>query len=165
MLSFDRRTVLALLAGLAAAGCRFEPAMRKGRPAASLPGQFEVFVPGDRTAYLLEERLSTRLGSSGDLPGYALMVEFEISEGKAAAGGSGGVDRIALSGTARYTVSDPASTDRLTEGFVRGSVTFSSIEEIIAADAARRDAEQRLVNLIADRIVTRLTMTSGDWVS
>ena len=164
MSSFDRRHALALIAGLAVAGCRFEPAMRKGSPAASLPGQFSYSVPGGRNAFLLEESLRTQLGPPTGVPDYSIDVALTISEGKAAATGSGGVDRLALTGTADFTVSAAADGAALTEGTVQGVVTFSSTDEVIASDAARQDAERRLVNLLAERIATRLILTSPDWV-
>ena len=163
MSSFDRRRVLALIAGLAVAGCRFEPAMRKGSPAATLPGQFTYSVPGGRTAFLLEESLRTQLGPATGVPEYSIYVTLAINESKAAATGSGGVDRLALTGTADFTVSAAADGTELTEGTVQGMVTFSSNDEVIVSDAARQDAEQRLVNLLAERIATRLILTSADW--
>ena len=163
MLSFDRRRALALIAGLAVAGCRFEPAMRKGSPAATLPGQFTYSVPGGRNAFLLEESLRTQLGPATGVPDYSIDVALAIHEGKAAATGSGGVNRLALTGTADFRVSAAADGAALTEGTVQGVVTFSSTDEVIVSDAARQDAEQRLVDLLAERIANRLILTSADW--
>ena len=162
MLYFSRRGALALLAGLAAGGCRFEPALRRGQSAAILTGQFSVSVPGDRIAFLLEESLLQRLGNSGGIPSYMMQVSLEVSEGKGAATGSGGVDRLLLSGAAEFTVID-ADDVRLADGAVKGLVTFSSIDEIIASDAARKDAEQRLADLLAEKIVARLLLNSDEW--
>ena len=153
-----------MAAVMAATGCGFEPVLRKGSPAAALPGNFRVSVPGRLMAFQLQEQLDLRLGTaSGEIPDYLLHVHLDVSERKAAAAGSGGVNRLALNGIAEYRVESLFDEAMLAEGSVRGSVTFSSTNEIIASDAARADAVRRLVNLLAERIVARLTQTAGDW--
>ena len=112
----------------------------------------------------MEERLSALLGSSGSAnPQYLLMVDLSMDESLAAAAGAGGVDRKALSGNAAFSVSRHPGGMVLTEGSVRGQATFSASSEVVATDAAREDAEQRLVAQLAERLVARLMLTSDSW--
>ncbi len=165
MSSFDRRRFLSLLAILPIAACQFRPAMQKGEPAAALPGRISVSVPGGRTEYLLEEQLRHQLGYAGENPDFQLDVTLEFEDRAGTAPGSGGIDRGLIEGTAVFVVNRAGDGERVSGGTVRGWATYTKGNETVAVDSARADARRRLASQLADRIVTALVATAGDWAN
>ncbi len=165
MSSFDRRRFLSLAVVLPVAACQFRPAMQRGEPAAALPGRIAVSVPGGKTEYHLEERLRHQLGYAGGDPEFRLEVSLEFEDRAATAAGSGGIDRGMIEGTAEFVVNRAGDGEKVSGGEVQGWVTYTMGRETVAADSARADAERRLANQLADRIVTVLVATAGDWAA
>lgn len=164
MSSFDRRSAFAVLAAAPLAACNFHPVGRAGSPGRFPAGQFAIEVDGGREGFELEEQLVRRLGQSGAFPDYFLSVNLDMSERESAAPGSGGIDRFAVDGRAEFTIRETESGQNLFEDIVQASASWSSTAQIPSSLAARRDAEDRMLSQIAERIIVRMTITSESWI-
>ena len=139
----DRRAVLIAAGALALAGCGFTPVYAPGGGAGRLQGQIALPAAETRDEFELRRRLEERLGA-------------------AAAGRDGRTTRFQLVGRADYTLSDAATGDELASGRVDGFTGYSTTGSTVATDAARRDAETRLMVLLADGIVDRLLLAAAE---
>ena len=161
MSSFDRRSALALLVLTLAGSCGISPAGRtRGLPI----GRIAVEVPGGRKAFTLESQLEERLGRDESAVDYQLFVTLETSERRSGASGSGGIDRFAADGVAEFELIDVQSGHSLYQDKVSASASWSATDHIVSSLSAHRDAEDRMINQIADRIVTRLMISSESWL-
>jgi LPS-assembly lipoprotein len=168
MSSPDRRRFLALaVAAAALGGCGLQPAHGPG-PASgtaavgaaagtgtALRGAVLVDPPAGGDAFALVRRLEGRLGRPRE-PRFALAVEagFE-SEGLAITRQSQ-ITRYNLVGEARYTLTELGTGALRDSGTVRSFTSYSATGSTVATLAAERDARERLMVILADRIVARL---------
>jgi len=160
MSSYDRR--LFLLAGLAAlAGCGFAPAYGPGGGGATLRGQIEVAEPDTRAGYLLTRDLESRLGRSS-MARYALAPEITLDTEAIAIDRRNVAGRFNILGSVRYALTDRQTGETVTTGTVDSFTAYSARGTPVATRVARRDAETRLMTILADQIVTRLLATGPD---
>jgi LPS-assembly lipoprotein len=160
-MSWSRRALL-VTAAAAAAGCGFSPVLAPGGAADGLRGEIEVSAPGNREGYAVTRRLEERLG----LPGAArYRLRVTITQGAQVTGIP--ADRVAarvnLIGQADFVLTDIASGKVVRRGSVQSFTGYSSTSTTAATRAARVDAEDRLMTILADRIVGDLMATSGEW--
>jgi len=167
-----RRRFLALAAAAAALGaCGLQPAHAPApapgpaaggaaggaaaAPGTALRGAVLVDPPADGDAFALVRRLEGRLGRP-QAPRLALAVEagFE-SEGLAITRQSQ-ITRYNLVGEARYTLTELGTGALRDSGTVRSFTSYSATGSTVATLAAERDARERLMVILADRIVARL---------
>jgi LPS-assembly lipoprotein len=150
----DRRHVL--LGLLALAGCGFTPVYGPGGTASALRGQVQITAPETVEGYRLLQALRDRLGEAGT-PAYVLSVTLTISEVPAATTAQGSTTRYTLPGSASYTLTT-ADGAPLAQGTVDGFTSYSATGTTVATSAAQVDARARLAQLLADQIVTRLSV-------
>ncbi|WP_128254927.1 LPS assembly lipoprotein LptE [Falsirhodobacter deserti] len=156
----DRRSFLLLL-GLA--GCGFTPAYAPGGPAEGLQGAFRLAEPTDKDGFDFVERMEERLGKP-EAARYDLT--YAISTDTVGVGEQRNniTTRYNITGTVEWGVIDRASGDRLTGGSVTNFTSYSATGSTVAGLAAQKDAHYRLMRILADQIVTRLTASAGLWV-
>ena len=160
MSSYDRRPFL--LTGLAAlAGCGFAPAYGPGGGGAALRGQVEVQAPDTRAGYLLTRELEARMGRTGS-GRYVLTHEIGLNSEAIAIDRRNVAGRFNILGSVRYTLTDRRTGETVTSGRVHNFAAYSARGTPVATRAARRDAETRLMTILADQIVTRLLATMPD---
>jgi len=160
MSSFDRR--LFLLTGLAAlAGCGFAPAYGPGGRATALRGRIEVQEPDTRAGYLLTRDLESRLGRSS-MARYALVPDIVLDSEAIAIDRRNVAGRFNIIGSVRYTLTDRQTGETVSTGKVDNFTAYSARGTPVATRAARRDAEARLMTILADQLVTRLIVTMPD---
>lgn len=151
----DRRTVLTLLAALPLAGCGFTPAYAPGAAGNELRGRVAVQAPVSRNDFALTSRLETRLGrpdaAAYDL-GYAVTVNV-ISGGITS---DNDITRYTLNGSVAYSLTERATGQRVAGGTVRNFTSWSATGSTVAGIAAEEAAAARLMQILADDIVTRL---------
>jgi LPS-assembly lipoprotein len=159
MSSCDRRTLLALIAALPLAACGFAPAYGPGGPAKALLGQVSVASPADKNDFDLVERLEERLGrtSAGR---YALSYRIETTASGLAVTPTDDVTRFNIDGRVTYTLAETGGDTALT-GVVTAFTSYSTSGTTVSTVAAREDAYQRLMVILADQIVTRLVAGSA----
>ena len=160
MSSSDRR--LFLLTGLAAlAGCGFAPAYGPGGGGADLRGRIEVAAPDTRAGYLLTRDLESRLGRSS-MARYALTPVITLDTEAIAIDRRNVAGRFNILGSVRYTLTDLQTGETVSSGIVDNFTAYSARDTPVATRAARRDAEARLMTILAEQLVTRLLATGPD---
>lgn len=163
MSSSDRRTfVLGLLAAAPLAGCGFTPVYAPGGAGTVLRDQILVDAPDTRLEFTFVSRLEERLGR-GAAGRYGLGYDIAIEERGIAVTGSNDITRINLTGTITYRVTETATGDQIHVGEVRTFSAYSTTGSTISTAAAARDAEDRLMVALADRIVSDLLASAGRW--
>ena len=150
----DRRTVI--LGLLALAGCGFTPVYGPGSAASTLRDQVQITAPATVEGYAMLQALRDRLGNT-TTPALALTVTLAITEVAAATTTEGSTTRYTLPGTASYTLTRLDGTP-LVAGAVDGFTSYSATGTTVATSTARADARARLAQLLADQIVTRLSV-------
>lgn len=158
MSSSDRR--LFLLSGLAAlAGCGFSPAYAPGGGGAALMGRIEIAPPDTRAGFLLTQELEGRLGRPADAR-YVLEPAISLQKRSISIDRSNITLRFNLLGRVDYTVLDRETDAVVTRGTVENFTGYSTFDTPVATQAAERDAEARLMTMLADQLLTRLAATA-----
>lgn len=160
-LSDRRRLVLALAAAGLVAGCGFAPAYGPGGVAEGLQGQIAVDAPDTRNAFALVERLEARLGRAGAAP-YRLSYRIETESDALGITTEQETTRYNLTGKLRYQLRD-LDGGVLNSGDISAFSAYSATGSTLATLTAQRDAEGRLMVMLADQLVTRLIATAGTW--
>ncbi len=155
-----RRKVLGLLAlAPALAACGFTPVYAPGSTASTLRGRVEVAPPETADSYLLVEELEDRLGRPATPAyrlGYVLITE---SQGQAITAASD-ITRYSVVGRVAYELR-PIDSDRvLASGEVQNFTGYSATGSTVETLAAERDANARLMTILADQIVAQLYATA-----
>ncbi len=151
----DRRTVLSLLAALLIAGCGFTPAYAPEGAGTKLRGHVAVQVPATRNDFALASRLETRLGAA-DAPAYDLGYSVTVYSISGGITPDNETTRYQLKGSVAYTLTDRATQARVAGGTVRNFTSWSATGSTVAGIAAEEAAAARLMQILADDIVTRL---------
>ncbi len=148
MSSSDRRVFLLGLAALT--GCGFEPVYAPGNRADGLRGRIDIAEPADEEGFALVRRLEDRLGQSG---GGDLTLNAEIRLDEEAVGflPDGSISRYNVLGQVSWSLNDGAG-QRLS-GSERSFTSYSATSTTVATIVAQRNAHERLMIVLADRIV------------
>ncbi|MEO0752429.1 MAG: LPS assembly lipoprotein LptE [Pseudomonadota bacterium] len=159
MLSFDRRVFL--LSSLAlTAGCGFTPAFAPGGAATKLQNSVMLDDPGDRADYVLVRRFEERLGAAAPAR-YGLSYSVLMYERGIAISSNNIITRYNVLGTVTYALRDMSTEKVLTSGKVEHFTSYSAEDTTISAQAAKQDAEERLMLIMTDQMITRLTAEAG----
>jgi LPS-assembly lipoprotein len=153
MSSCDRRSLLLL--PLALAACGFTPVYGPGGTGQSLQDNVSVADPVSRNDYYLVRRLEERLGRT-DEGAYSLQFATGISIQGLALDPAGNIDRYNVVGATEYNLREKATGRIVTSGVVENFTSYSATGTTIATRASSKDAEERLMVILADQIVTRL---------
>ncbi|MEM6277307.1 MAG: LPS assembly lipoprotein LptE [Pseudomonadota bacterium] len=149
MSSFSRRSLILSLAALPA--CGFTPVYG---PASALRGTVQVGTPDSSNAFALVRALEFRLGAV-EAPRYQLRVGVDLTEEGSVITPTQEIDRFTLTAEARFALETLAGAP-VTDGSVRAFSSYSASGTPMATRAARDDAQERLMEILADQIVTRL---------
>ena len=155
MSSSDRRLFLLGLAALPLAGCGYVPVYGEGGSAERLRGQVAIAPPGDRDAFDLVARLEDRLGRA-TAARYALAYEIDTGTEGLAITPEQETTRYNILGEVSFTLTDATNGAVVLADTVDSFTGYSATGSTVATKAARRDARERLMVILADRIVTRL---------
>ncbi len=155
MLSYSRRLFLLSTAALAGA-CGFSPAYGPGGAAARLQGSVLVDAPGDRPGYLLARRFEERLGRPAQ-PRYGLSHKIALVDEAVAISSENVINRYNIRGQLTYALRDLQTDKVLASGKAENFTSYSASGTTVATQAARRDAEERLVAILTDQMIARLT--------
>ncbi len=157
---YSRRFLLSALPALALAGCGFSPAYGPGGAAGRLQGAILVDAPTERPDYLLTRHIEERLGRG--TPGrYGLGYSIQLSETAAAISSSNVLTRFNILGNVKFALRDLDTKEVVLTGSVDNFVGYSASDSTVATQAARRDAQARLMTILAEQILSRLTAEAG----
>ncbi|WP_104018716.1 LPS assembly lipoprotein LptE [Roseovarius nitratireducens] len=159
MSSSDRR--LFLFSGLAAlAGCGFAPVYGPGGGGDALMGRVRVTDPHGRAGFLLTREIEARLGRP-ETPRYELRPAIALRSEAIAIDRSNVAARANLIGTVNYTLTDLETGEKVDSGKVTNFTGYSTFDTPIVTRAAARDAEARLMQMLADQMLTRLAAAAA----
>ncbi|MEP1585715.1 MAG: LPS assembly lipoprotein LptE [Tateyamaria sp.] len=145
----------ALLLTLLLASCGFQPVHGPNGAGSTLQNRVLVDEPDDRLGFQLVQRLEERLGRGND-PAFRLAVDLNVAEEARAIDPEGDIRRFHLIGTAAFTLSETGSGTVIRADNIENFVGYSATGTTVATLAARRDAQERLMTILADQIVLRL---------
>lgn len=149
------RYVAPLVLCLTLAACGFEPVYGPNAAGPTLQSRVLVDEPVDREGFVLVRRLEERLGRAGD-PDYRLGVTLELNIEERAIDPDGNIRRYHLIGRANYALSDYETGEVVQRQQVSRFVGYSATGSTVATLAAQRDAQERLMTILADEIVIQL---------
>jgi len=153
---------LFLLSAAALAGCGFTPAYGPGGGGQRLRGAVLVDEPDSRPAYLLTRRFEERLGRSDPARArYRLSYAITLQDRAIAISSTNVTTRYNKLGTVRWALRDAQTDQELLSGEAESFNSYSASGTPVATEAAERDAEARLMTILTDQIVTRLTAEAG----
>ncbi len=150
-----RRRFLLALPLLALAACGFEPVYGPGGAGTALQNRVLVDAPEDRFGYFLVRELEAELGRT-TTPKWGLALTTTTSEDGLAIDSEGNTRRYNLLGTVSYALRDLTSGQIATSGKVESFTGYSATGTTVATRAAKLDAQERLMAILADLIVSRL---------
>lgn len=151
----DRRQVLALLAAAPLAACGFSPVYAPDGAGTALRGRVHVADPDNLNDFNFVAQLETRLGRA-ITPAYDLTYSISTTRTGGGITLESEITRYTIQGTANFTLTDRATNTRVTGGKVRNFTSFSATGTTVAGDTAEKDANQRLMIMLADQLVTQL---------
>ncbi|MEL7260093.1 MAG: LPS assembly lipoprotein LptE [Pseudomonadota bacterium] len=143
---------------LALAACGFAPVYGPEGTGTALQNRVIVDPPVDREGFLLVRQLEDRLGRTGDAA-YRLSVNLTVAQENRAIDPDGDIRRFHLIGTATYELRDAETGTVVRADAVDDFVGYSATGTTVATLAARRNAQERLMTILADQIVLQLQAT------
>lgn len=159
----SRRQLLAGACALALSACAgYSPVLAPGGPAAGLHGQVAVQAPETVDDYALVSALESRLGQSAT-GRYRLDYTLAVKEVPVGITPSQETTRYNVTGQIDWTLTDSTTGGVVTSGAYQSFTSYAATGSTVAGLSAQEDAHKRLMQLIADEIVSRLTATAGDW--
>ncbi len=158
---WSRRGTLAAMAALALTACGFAPAYGPGGAATALLGQVTVQAPGTLPAYVLVARLEERLGRPGAAPAYDLAYTLSTQQESVAITPAAEITRYNVTGTLDWRLTETAGGTVAASGQVTAFTSYSATGSTIATRAAREDATDRLMTILADRLVDEIILKTA----
>ncbi|MDW3224029.1 MAG: LPS assembly lipoprotein LptE [Paracoccaceae bacterium] len=137
------------------AACGFTPVYAPGGTGAQFQNNISVQAPTTRDGFLLTQRLEQRLGRAANAP-YTLNYTVRSSAANLAVDTEGSVTRFNLIGVANYSLIETSTGRVVASNSVDNFTGYSAAGTTVATLAAERDAQQRLMVMLADQIVTRV---------
>ena len=154
MSSFSRRVFLGG-AAIALTGCGFTPAYGPGGGAARLDGNILMDEPKTQPAFQLTRHIEDRLGRASN-PRYGLSYAIEIAEEPIAISENDVTLRYNVLGEVTYALRDLSTGAVVNSGKVDSFTSYSTFGTTVATQAAERDAQDRLMVILGDQMITRL---------
>ncbi len=150
----NRRFIIALPL-LVLAACGFQPVYGPGGTGTALQNAVQVDAPNDAYSYTLVREIETRLGRAAS-PRYALALTVDTSEEGLAIDSEDNTTRYNLVGKVEFALRNLSSGQIEVSGNVENFTGYSATGSTVATLAAERDAQKRLMVMLADQLVTRL---------
>jgi LPS-assembly lipoprotein len=154
MLLFNRRIML--IGAVALAGCGFQPSYGPNSAASDLRGSVQVEAAQDRNSYTLAHQLEDIFARPTD-PKYLLKFNAETSEASVGITPDQEITRYHVTGIATYTLVEMATGQVLTSGEARSFTAYSATGSTVSSVTATRDANERLMTILADQIAADAT--------
>ena len=150
---------LLILPFLALTACGFTPVYVTDGSANVLLNRVLVQEPKTRDSYLLTRQLEKRLGRAAD-PRFYLGVSVSTSLKALGINSIGNINRYNLLGTAQYTLRDTQTGQIVGSGKVNSFTGYSAAGSTISSQATREDAQERLMIILADKLIDHLIATA-----
>ncbi|MDD9745531.1 MULTISPECIES: LPS assembly lipoprotein LptE [Marinovum] len=159
----DRRSLLfGAAAAMTLAGCGFAPAYGTGGAASRLQNALRIEEPDSQNAYFVTRRIEERLGAGGASAPYELDLIVSLNEESSASTSDGALTRYQVLGRVTYALRRTGETEVLDTNTVRHFTGYSASGSTVATLQAKRDAEERMMVILADRVVQELVLAAPD---
>ncbi|GIX12370.1 MAG: hypothetical protein KatS3mg118_0329 [Paracoccaceae bacterium] len=150
----------AVLAALAAAGCGFRPLHGRDGAARTLAGRIAIGSVSrgplpDRMVFHLRDALIRQLGVAHQ-PAWRLDLAISLTEKGLAITPDNAITRYSLTASADWKLHDIASGAVILQGRAESYSAYSATATVYATRIAARDAERRLAEDLAQRVVTQI---------
>ena len=156
MLLFRSLLILPFLALMA---CGFTPVYGPNGSANVLLNSVLVQELKNREGYLLTKQIEKRLGRATD-PRFNLGVTVTTSETALNVDSTGNINRYNVLGLVEYTLRDTQTGQIAASGRVNSFTGYSASGTTVSAQAAKEDAQERLMIILADLLISNLIATS-----
>ncbi|WP_456390774.1 LPS assembly lipoprotein LptE [Profundibacter sp.] len=160
MLSFNRRTLILMLAALGA--CGFQPAYGPNGAATNLQANIEIDAPTTRDGFNFVRHLEERLGQP-ETAQFTLSYALKLNEDDLGITPAQSITRYNVLGAVDYAVHAVGNGAVVHSGTVDAFTSYSATGTTVSTQTAKRAAYARLMIILADQITTRLIATSGGW--
>ena len=136
------------------AACGFSPVYAPGGAGDGLRGSILVDAPDDRNSFVFVSRVEERLGRA-QAARYTMAYDITtLSEGVGITPAQE-TTRFNLFGTVSYQIIDTTTGKPVTTGQVENFTGYSATSLIVGTQSVTRDANERLMVVLADQIVAR----------
>ncbi|MCZ4353306.1 LPS assembly lipoprotein LptE [Roseovarius aestuarii] len=149
------RRVVMMGAVAALAACGFQPVYGPGGGGAALQNAVLVDEPLTRDAYLLTREVEQRLGRATDAQ-YGLGYDISVREESIAISSNDVTTRYNLIGQVTFALRDLSTQKVVNSGKVNSFTGYSASGSTVATQSAEQDARERLMQILADQMITRL---------
>ncbi len=154
---YNRRSILLMTAAAPlVAGCGFEPVYGPDGGASGLLNNVLVDEPTNNQTYLLVRELEDRLGRSNGAETYGLSMSVKTSRKSVGKTVAQVTSRFDILGEATFALRNMDTREVVTSGKVDGFVGYSASGSTVSELAAESDAYERLMIILADKIVVQL---------
>ena len=153
-----RRAALALLLLLGACGLKPMYAGGSSGAVASGLGSVQVAPIPERAGWLVRNALVDRLGGEPGNPAYRLEVELDDNITGFGIRGDSAVTRERRTLRARYRLVDTGTGEVLLDATAGSDAGIDVVSSEYATVAAEQSAQERLAQVIADQMVSRLAL-------
>ena len=150
---------LLILPLLALTACGFTPVFGTNGNANVLLNSVLVQEPKNREGYSLTKQIEKRLGRATD-PRFNLEVTVTTSEAALNVDTTGDINRYNVLGLVEYTLRDTQTSQIAASGRVDSFTGYSASGTTVSAQAAKEDAQERLMIILADLLISNLIATS-----
>lgn len=140
--------------------------------ARGLTGEIAIDPPRDETGFVFVKKLEERLGRASSAR-YRLAADLDVSEERQGITPSNDSTRVHVVGTLDYQLlqagtNAPVRSGQITSFTAYSDPVFTDTRVTIAGNpvtvrAARRDATERLMTILADRLTAELQASAADW--
>ncbi|GAA6181716.1 LPS assembly lipoprotein LptE [Shimia sp. NS0008-38b] len=137
-------------------GCGFAPVYGTDGAASGLLNNVLVDAPDAHESYLLVRELEYRLGQPGGGAQYGLSLAMELDEQAVGKTVAQVTNRFDVLGAVTYALRDLGTTEVRSTGRVSTFVSYSASGSTVSELASKQDAYERLMVILADRIVAEL---------
>ena len=139
--------------------CGFTPVYGPNGSANVLLNSVLVQEPKNREGYLLTKQIEKHLGRTTD-PRFNLGVTVTTSETALNVDSTGNINRYNVLGLVEYTLRDTQTGQIAASGRVNSFTGYSASGTTVSAQAAKEDAQERLMIILADLLISNLIATS-----
>jgi len=137
------------------AACGFSPAYAPSGAGDALLNRVQITAPSTRAGFLLNQELESRLGRVPDAR-FELSPTILLRSTSSAISEDNVATRLNLLGRVDYVLRDRTTDTIVSTGSVDSFNGYSTSGTPVAVQAAERDAEARLMRILADQLITRL---------
>jgi LPS-assembly lipoprotein len=152
-----RRGLLVLTVAAALSACGFAPVHDPETGNSQLANRVRFADPQDRNDFDFIAQMQDRLGPAAR-DDFQLSYEITTASDALAITSAQEINRYNVTGSVEYKLVDAAG-DTVAQGTARSFTSYSAAGTTVATLAGERDAEKRLMTILADRVLTQLMAT------